>query len=69
MDVAEIFFLFVMNLWVKWFLSGRFRFMMRLWGFIRAVYIAKFVGEFGIYILEEVGLFFRGIKKCLEFGN
>lgn len=69
MDVAEIFFLSVMNPWVKWPPSGRSRPMMRPWGSTRAVYTAKFAGEPGTHTPEEAGLFPRGIKKCLELGN
>lgn len=45
MDVAEIFFLSVMNPWVRWPPSGRSSPMMRPWGSARAVYTAKLAGE------------------------
>lgn len=47
MDVAEIFFLSVMNPWVRWPPSGRSRPMMRPCGSTRAVYTAKLAGEPG----------------------
>lgn len=45
MEVAEIFFLSVINPWVKWPPSGRSRPMILPWGSTTAVYTAKFAGD------------------------
>lgn len=57
MEVAEIFFLSVINPWVRWPPSGRSRPMMRPWGSTKAVYTAKLAGEPGMDRPEEVQLF------------
>lgn len=44
-EVAEIFFLSVMNPWVRWPPSGRSSPMILPWGSTRAVYTAKLAGD------------------------